>query len=201
MSDLNARAGARTWLAAAAVLPLGLALAACGGGGGDAAARPTFPTDSPALWNPCDALDPALVLKALGARVKEEDGTPTAPDCRFVPVDKLAGAPALTANYQLTPLDLDTYWKHMGLKKADVREPKIPLADGAKVVVNANNDQLYVSGFVQNGDLFQVINLVDPAPYDEAREVAGIETLLTALSKHADETGAGVSPSVTATAK
>ncbi|GAB2979429.1 hypothetical protein [Nocardioides montaniterrae] len=198
MSDTHRPLRTR-WVAAAAALPLTLTLAACGSDGGDASARPTFPTQAPALWNPCDALDAAMIDKAFGAHVKEADGTPTAPDCRFVPVDPKAGDPALNANYQLTPLDLDTYWKHMGIGKAKVRSPKIALADGAKIVVDERKSQLYVSGFVQNGDLFQVINLVDPAPYDKARAITGIQAVLTALSKRADKAGAGVSPSATPT--
>jgi hypothetical protein len=188
------------WTATAAVLPLTLALAACGSD--DGGAKPTFPSEAPALWNPCDSLDAALVLKAFGSRTKEQDGTPTQPDCRFVPVDKKAGDPAVTANYQLTAFDLDTFFKSMHAKKtADVRTPTIALADDARIVVDHTKKLLAITGFVQNGDLFQVVNVLDPTPYDESRDVAGVETLLTALSKHADETNAGASASVTATAK
>lgn len=195
MRDALVRRGA-----ALALLPL-VTLAACGGGGGP---KPTFPSgasDRPALWNPCDALDPALVLKAFGSRTTEHDGTANAPECRFVPVNKKSGAVALTANYQLTPIDLETYWKSMHPNtKAHVLRPKVALADDARVVVDRTRKLLAVTGFVQNGDLFQVVNVLDPAPFDEARDLKGTEALLAALSKHADETGAGVSPSATATA-
>jgi len=155
-----------------------------------------MPSDKPALWNPCDALSPALIEQELGPRTRELDGTPTAPDCRFVPLDKKAGDPVVSANYQLTPGNLGQYWKAMGQQKtADVTRPKIALADDARVVTSVKGHQLAVTGFVQNGDLYQVINIVDPAPYDKARTEKGIEALLTALSKHADETNAGASAS------
>ena len=185
--------------AALAVLPLALLLAACGGG---TSAKPDFSTsDAPPRWNPCDALDPALVMKSFGVSTKEHDGTPQAPDCRFVPLDKKAGEPAISANYQLTPMKLEQYWKAMHPNtKANVQRPKIALADDARIVVDHTKKVLAITGFVQNGDLFQVVNVVDPAPYDLARDLAGTKAVLAALSKHADETGAGASASPTATA-
>jgi hypothetical protein len=183
--------------AALAVLPLVAVLAACGGG---SSAKPAFPSDTPPLWNPCDALDPALVQKSFGVRTKEEDGTASAPDCRFVPLNKKAGAPAISANYQLTPLKLEQYWKAMHPNaKADALHPRIALADDARIVIDHTKKLLAITGFVQNGDLFQVVNVIDPTPYDTARDIAGTKALLTALSQHADQTGAGVSPSATAT--
>lgn len=193
MRDLQVR----RWAAAAAVVPLGLALAACGGGSTDA--HPAMPSQTQPLWNPCDALSPAMIQQELGPRTKEMDGTPTTPDCRFVPLHKNAGDPVVSANYQLTAGNLDQYWKAMGQEKsADVTKPKIALADDARVVTSEHGHQLAVTGFVQNGDLYQVINIVDPAPYDKARTEKGIAALLTALSKHADETGAGASASASA---
>lgn len=186
----------RRGAALAAVLPLAAVLAACGG----SSAKPAFPSDSPALWNPCDALDPALIHRSFGVQTKESDGTPSAPDCRFVPVDQKHDKFALTANYQLTALDLETYWKSMHPNaQADTRRPSIALADDARIVVDHTSKLLAITGFVQNGDLFQVVNVVDPVPYDRARDLAGVEAVLTALSQHADETGAGASASPTAT--
>ncbi|HJQ04106.1 MAG TPA: hypothetical protein VJ872_01570 [Nocardioides sp.] len=179
-----------------ALLPLAALLAACGGG----SAKPAFSSDAPALWNPCDAIDPALVHRSFGVQTKESDGTPSQPDCRFTPVDQKSDSFALTATYQLTPIDLETYWKAMHIStKANVQRPKIALADDARLVVHYTTKLLTITGFVQNGDLFQVVNIVDPAPYDVPADTAGVEAVLTSLSKHADETGAGVSPSATAT--
>ncbi|GAB3852755.1 hypothetical protein GCM10028801_04230 [Nocardioides maradonensis] len=182
---------------ALALLPLAALLAACGSGG---STKPAFSSDAPALWNPCDAIDSALVHRSFGVQTKESDGTPTQPDCRFTPADPKADKFALSANYQLTPIDLQAYWKAMHLSsKADVRRPRIALADDARMVVHYTTKLLTITGFVQNGDLFQVVNVVDPAPYDVRRDTAGVEAILTSLSQHADETGAGVSPSATAT--
>lgn len=180
-----------------ALLPLALLLAACGGGG---SAKPAFPSDTPALWNPCDALDPALIHRSFGVQTQEDDGTSSQPNCAFTPVHRKTDKFALNANYQLTPVDLQTLWNSMHLsKKADVRRPSIAQADDARMVVHYTTKLLTITGFVQNGDLFQVVNVVDPAPYATQRDVAGVETVLTELSKHAAQTGAGVSPSPTAT--
>ncbi|HWJ11703.1 MAG TPA: hypothetical protein VNS46_20145 [Nocardioides sp.] len=187
MSDLRAR------LVPLLVVPA-LTLAACGDD--EVGAKPARPSETPALWNPCDALDATFVKKQLGASTTEYDGTATAPECRFAPA-KDSGEPALTANYQLFSGSLDEFFDGMGqADDADVREPEVAGADAARLVVSAEKEQLYVTGFVQNGALFEVVNLVDPAPYDEARAVRGVTATLAALSAHANENGAG-EPAVT----
>lgn len=176
-------------LAPVLVVPaLAASLAACGDD--DVAARPELPTETPTLWNPCDALDATFVKKQLDVATTEEDGTATAPQCRFVPKKK--GDAALELNYQQFPGTLDEFWEQMGeADDADVRTPTIAGADAARIVVSAEKDQLYVTGFVQNGFLFEVVNLVDPAPYDAALAVRGVEATLTALSAHAEKSRAG----------
>lgn len=162
-----------------------------GCGDGDPAAKPTLPTETPALWNPCDAIDPGLVQDAFGTVAKEEDGTPTQPECRFAPSEK-SGQPAVTASYLQFQGGLEAAWETMGQPKdADVRRPSIPKADDARLVISVVKNQLYVTGFVQNGDLIQSLNVVDPAPYDEEAVVAGTERILTAFSRHADDSGVG----------
>lgn len=172
---------------AVAVLPLLLA----GCGGEELGARPELPTESPARWNPCDALDTAFVQKQFGSTTTKHAGTPTAPECRFAP-EKGSGEAALTANYQLFAGSLDDFWDAMGQAEgADVRDPAVAGADAARIVVDAAKEQLYVTGFVQNGSLFEVVNVVDPAPYDEKRAVRAVEATLAKLSAHADEVGVG----------
>ena len=52
-------------LAPALVVPaLAASLTACGDD--EVGAKPELPTETPALWNPCDALDAAFVRKHLG---------------------------------------------------------------------------------------------------------------------------------------
>ncbi|HWJ66876.1 MAG TPA: hypothetical protein VNT31_09375 [Nocardioides sp.] len=171
-------------LAATAVVPLTL-LAACGED--EVGAKPDLPSETPALWNPCDALDTAFIKQQFGATTTKHAGSPTSPECRFAPATD-SGEPALTANYQLFTGSLDEFFATMGqADDADVRQPTVPGADDARIVVAAEKDQLYVTGFVQNGALFEVVNVVDPAPYDEALIVRGVRATLAALSAHADE--------------
>jgi hypothetical protein len=72
---------------------------------------------------------------------------------------------------------------------ASVTKPDIEGADSARVVADVVKKQLYVTGFVENGDLIQNVNVVDPAPYDEQAVLAGVRTVLTVLSQHADAAG------------
>jgi hypothetical protein len=172
--------------AAYAVVPL-LVLAGCGDE--PAGEPPDFTGEEVALWNPCDALDTDDVERAYGSVAQEENGTRTAPDCRFVP-DEETGQAAVTVNYQLAPAGLEDLWETMGQPEgADVTDPVVEGADAAKIVVSVVKKQLYVSGFVQNGSLVQLVNVVDPAPYDEARAVRGTRQLLALLSRHADDNG------------
>lgn len=183
----------RTALVAALLPPLALALAACGDE--KVGAKPDLPSETPALWNPCDALDAAFVKSEFGIDATEHAGSPTKPECRFTPAEG-SGDAVITSNYLLFPGTLDQAWKTMGQQAdADVRTPPVEGADDARVVVNATKKQLYVTGFVQNGDLIQQVDVIDPAPYDEKRVVRGVQATLTTLSAHAAETGAGSDPS------
>ncbi len=160
-----------------------LLLAGCGGD--DLGKKPDLPDETPALWNPCDALDARFVEREFGSVTTEEHGTPTEPECRFKPEEK-SGQAVVTSSYLLFSGTLDDAWETMGQPAdADVTEPEIDGADSARVVVSVVRKQLYVTGFVENGDLIQSINVVDPTPYDEQQIVAGVQDALTALSKHA----------------
>jgi hypothetical protein len=165
-----------------------LLLAGCGDGG-EVGEKPDLPDETPALWNPCDVLDPAFVEQQFGSVATEEHGTETAPECRFKP-DEESGQAVVTSSYTLFSGTLDEAWETMGQpRKAEVTEPEIEGADAARVVVSVVRQQLYVTGFVENGDLIQDVNVVDPAPYDEQQVVAGVQATLTTLSKHAAASG------------
>lgn len=177
----------RGWRGAAVAALVPLTLAGCGGE--DLGEKPDLPDETPALWNPCDVLDARLVERLFGSVTTEESGTPTQPECRFAP-DEESGDPVVTANYSQFSGTLEEAWDTMGQPEdAAVTEPAIEGADGARVVVDVVRKQLYVTGFVENGDLIQNVNVVDPAPYDEARVVRGVERVLTELSRHAVRSG------------
>lgn len=179
----------RTRWVGAAVLPA-LVLTGCGGED-EIGAKPELPTEAPALWNPCDELDEAFIEKAFGSRTTEHAGTRTAPECRFAPAEG-SGEAVVTATYLLFPGSLEDAWETMGQPPdADVREPRIDDADGARIVVSVADDQLFVTGFVQNSDLIQKADVVDPAPFDQAKVVRGMRDLLTKLSVRAEEAGVG----------
>jgi len=163
---------------------LALALPLLAGCGGDDGPPPAAPTPTQALWNPCDALDAKGVGQEFGGPVTEEDGTPTSPVCSFTPATE--GDPVVDANYQIFPAGLDAAWKTMGRSDtATVTSPKVRGADDTRLVVDSDDDQLYVSGFVQNGDLIHTVDAVDPKPYDRRRLMRAVTWTLGRLSAHA----------------
>ncbi len=169
-----------------AVLVVPLLLAGCGDE--ELGAKPDLPDETPALWNPCDVLDARFIEREFGSVTTKDEGSATAPDCRFRP--EQSGQAVVSANYTLFSGTLDDAWESMGQPAdAEVSEPAITDADAARIVVDVVRKQLYVTGFVENGDLIQNVNVVDPAPYDEERILSGVRATLTVLSRHAVESG------------
>jgi hypothetical protein len=180
--SLRSHLNHRLWVAATLVL-----LARCGDD--EVGDKPDLPDETPALWNPCDVLDSQLIEREFGSVATEVSGTPALPECRFKPEEK-SGQAVVTASYTLFSGTLEDAWESMGQPEdAEVTEPTIEGADAARVVVDMVRGQLYVTGFVQNGDLIQNVNVVDPAPYDEQQILAGVRSVLTTLSQHAVESG------------
>lgn len=172
MSSPTARLAGAT-LALALVLPLG----ACGED-----EIPRFEPSGPAepLFNPCTALDVAEVSRLLGTEMSQESGTPSAPVCTFTPL--VEGGPVLNANYQQLEAGLDSIFEGMGVEESAVTQVRIPGADDARVVVDTDGEQLFVSGFVENGDLIQTLDLVDPQPFDRERSITAVRRVLALLS-------------------
>ncbi len=169
------------------VLALALPFLAAGCGDDDGP-PPAAPTPTEALWNPCDALDAKGINRWFGTSATEDAGTPTSPSCSFKP--KTQGDPVVDANYVLFPEGLDAAWETMGRSEtAQVTSPKVRGADDTRLVVDADAEQLYVSGFVQNGDLIQTVDTVDPKPFDRRRVVGAVTWALGELSAHAQESG------------
>jgi len=188
---VSARRTRRPLAAAALAGALTLGLAACSGDDPAAApghGGPTAP-DEP-LWNPCSALDTTLVERLFRGSTTEQDGSAADPACSFTPDDE--GGVVLDANYLLYPAGLDRAFETFGVDQGEttvVTTPRIPAADDARVVVDRRKDALLVSGFVQNGNLIQTVNLAEPAPFHRARATDGMRTLLTRLSRAAEEAG------------
>lgn len=172
---------------ATAVLLILMMLTGCGDGE-DVGTKPDLSDETPALWNPCDVLDERFVTRHFRSSTTEHAGTPTDPECRFVPAQK--GDPAVTVNYQLFSGTLEEVFATMDISPdAEVSEPAIAGADAARVIVNGNRRDIGVTGFVDNGGLIQNVNVVDPAPYDQQAIVAGVRAVLTRLSEHAVDSG------------
>lgn len=170
----------------ACALACSLALGACSGD--DSAADTPRAEQTQALWNPCDGLPVRDVSNAVGTRMTVETGKPNDPLCRFTPATD--GGPVITSSYQLFSAGLDAAWKTMGdFDGASVTEPTVGQADAARLVVRVTDQQLYVTGFVQDDDLIQVVDLVDPAPFTRPTVVAGVTSMLAMLSKHALTSG------------
>lgn len=152
--------------------------------------RGASPTDTATpVWNPCDGLDADAIGRAVGVTLTVDRGDPGAPQCTLTPA---AGeGPTLDANYLVFPAGLDAAWRTMGAPTdGTVTEPRIAGAESARLVVAATAEGLAVTGFVQNGELIQVVNAVDPRPYDRAAVLRGVRLTMTQLSA-----GAAAGPS------
>lgn len=171
---------------AAALAPAVLLLAGCGE---DVGEKPDFSdSEKPALWNPCDVLDAEWVAREFGVRTTEENGSPTAPECRFRP--ETEGEAVITAEYVQFSGTLKEAWEQMTPGSgADVRTPRIGGADDARLVVDRTEENLSLTGFVENGDLIQIVNVVDPAPYRAEELQRGVRRMLGVLSEHAVDSG------------
>ncbi|WP_182524980.1 hypothetical protein [Nocardioides dongkuii] len=183
---------------AAVPAALVLLLAGCGGGSDPApsadpspSAESSDPSASAApAWNPCDGLRVARIEAALGERLRKDSGTPDAPRCALVP--RTEGGAVLDANYLVFPEGLDAAWEQMGAPDdGSATEPDVPGADDARLVAGTSEDgALTVTGFVQNGAVVQVVNAVDPAPYDRRAVLAAVRESMAQLSAYAGRGGA-----------
>ncbi len=173
---------------AAWVLALALPLVAAGCGD-DGGPPPAAPSPTEALWNPCDALDEKGVSREFGTSAAEDAGTA---DVAVVLVPRRR--PTATRSWTPTTCCSPRAWTPPGRPWAaprprTVTTPKVRGADDTRLVVDSDAQQLYVSGFVQNGDLIQTVDAVDPKPFDRRRVVDAVTWALGELSEHAQESG------------
>lgn len=198
MPDHSTRAAwTRSLTGTVALAALTLVLSGCSGSDG---AQQVAPKPSPlptapaeALWNPCSALPLARVEKLLGESMTREAGTPSEPACRFTP--SATGGPAVDVNYQLYPGTLEQLFGSFGIvtdgtdEQTDVQEVEAPGSDGARLVSFVQQDTLAVTGFVKNGDLVQLVNVLDPTPYDRDQISTAVTAMLGDLAAKADQSG------------
>jgi hypothetical protein len=168
----------------ALVLP---ALVACGGNSSPKTAPASSPTSSAASahpsFDPCDRLDPAPVARALGSALRVDRGRTGAARCALLPVKQ--GAPTFQLNYLWFSGGLDAAFKTIKIPAGTVTSPKVPGADSARLIVQQTPRALYISAFVQNGDLIQSLNGLALRPYDAGRMRRAALVLLDQLSAHA----------------
>lgn len=185
------------------VLALPLAVAGCGGGDasrtGDretpAASPPGSPTSSPTasgsasgteFWNPCDGVRVGPVQRALGGGLTSDRGTDDVPRCALLP--RQEGGAVLDVNYAPFAGTLDEAWESMGAPDdGSVTEPEIPLADDARLVVDAGSAVLGVTGFVQRGGFVVLVNAADTAPYRQDRVVDAVRVVMTQVAASTPE--------------
>ncbi len=170
-----------------------LAVAGCSSDdGGDVAPRPDPPSTAPDLWNPCDGLDGDRLSTAFGTTLDTRTGTDEAPVCSFTP--QTDGEPAVDVNYQLYPGTLDDLLDSFGRLSpgaaTTVGSPRVAGADDARLIVTVDDDgTLAVTAFVKNGGLVQVVNALDPAPFDRARVLRGTRVVMGGVAAHAADSG------------
>ncbi|GAA5155501.1 hypothetical protein GCM10023340_40950 [Nocardioides marinquilinus] len=183
----------RAWLAPAGAAVLALGLGGCAGGDEPPLGQPPdLPDAPPALWNPCDGLDVPGVDRLFDTAYTAAVGTPAAPRCTFTPDDE--GDPAVDVNYQLFPGTLDDLFDSFGDLAEDAQtevEPvDVPRADDASIVTDVDDEgDLAITGFVQNGDLVQVVNVTDAKPFDRETVRRGVLALLKDLAAHGADSG------------
>lgn len=166
-------------------------LTACGGDP-EPTPEPAAGTTSLApAWNPCTGLDTAAVTAAFDTGFTVRRGTPDTPTCTFAPPSD--GDPAVDVNYQayigsLTEL-LTTFGVEVEPGRTSVTTPTITGADDARVITVVDDDTLLMTGFVQNGRLVQIVNVLDPTPFDRPALTASLETLMAQVAANAESSG------------
>jgi uncharacterized protein DUF3558 len=138
---------------------------------------------APRVWNPCGDLAATRVGRALGERVTRETGTADTPRCAFLPVTK--GGPALNVTYAWFAGGFERAWRRMGVPDGRVRDLRLPGADHARLVVNRSRGAVLVTGFVQTGDLVEIVNAIGLSPDEHAAVTSATTGVLRTLVRHA----------------
>lgn len=167
--------------------PIALTLAACGSSSDDATGTPTASVSpsasasaTPAV-QPCDAIDTPALAKVLGYGLTKNTGTKSAPTCILTP--DVTGGAIFQLNYQpWAKGGLEAAWPSMRKQiQGHASDVRIAGADAAKLVVNPSSKVTYITGFVQNDSLVQMVNAY-AKPKDAATLKAGVLEILSELS-------------------
>lgn len=181
--------GARV-LPVALLLLAGLGAGCADGSGGAETADPEAEAPAPA-WNPCSSLEPAVVSETYATTFATRVGSADAPTCTFAPQSE--GEPVLDVNYQLFAGSLgellETFGETEEEGRTSVLTPTVPGADDARLIVDTGDDTFVLTGFVQSGPLVQIVNVLDPAPYDRDRLLNATETVMADLAAGAGSSG------------
>lgn len=185
----------RSLLALACLGVLAPVVTACSGSGSgdDGVTRgertPLPSTAAEALWNPCDGLDTSEVDAVFGETFGQETGSEADPRCTFTPGTE--GGVVVNVTYQLYGGTIKDIVSQLGPASDDssLTAPRLPAANGARILTSIEGGALAVTGLVRNGRLIQLVNAVDLAPYDKPATVMGVRALMVQLAKHADDSG------------
>ena len=181
-------------LALLAAVPFAIALAGCGSssntstaaGSTTATASPTASASAQPVVQPCDAIDTAALTKVLGYGITKNTGTKANPSCVLTP--SIRGGAVFQLNYQWWfKGGLDASWKSM--KKSitgHASTVKVPGADAARLVVRTTKKAAYVTGFVENDALVQVVD-AEALPKDATRLKRAVLEALAELSAGAPQ--------------
>ena len=175
-----------------AVAAAGL-LAGCGGSSGSSASTPASPAASPTATSsaqpvvqPCDAIDTAKLKSVLGYAMSKNTGTKSKPSCVLTPA--IRGGAVFQLNYQWwfeggLAASWNTMSKSISGKATTVT---VPGADDARLVINRTKKADYVTGFVENDALVQVVD-GEALPKDAARLKRAVLEALAELSAGAPQ--------------
>jgi len=130
---------------------------------------------------PCDAIDTAKLESVLGYAMSKNTGTKSNPSCVLTPA--VRGGAVFQLNYQWWfKGGLAASWKTMSKSiSGKATTVTVPGADDARVVVNSTKKADYVTGFVENDALVQVVD-AEALPKDAARLKRAVLEALAELS-------------------
>ncbi|MDF9715158.1 DUF3558 family protein [Nocardioides sp. ChNu-99] len=173
-----------------------VALAGCGDDGDDlpagASTQTSFPTADPSVSgtagaarevpDPCAAATPEEVAALLGVDpVREEPaGAATYRGCTYT--DVATDVVVLTITTVAAAADFETIWEAtLGEIAAPTEDLTVAGADGARLVTDAGDDAVAMTGLASHHALVDIVNLSVPAPYDVATQRTAVTTVLEQL--------------------